>query len=166
MKKLFLFAVLLLFASNIYGADPTQITYIITVGDVTIDSQFTESWKNIDSLIVAPDDSASTMFTITGVVALDPGDLLYIGFGNDSANLTSASSAILNNNLDSMLVKYPRSAKPGKIWMGFSHQYVLETVASLTDTVYINAACIGSTQSEQVELYDVVISAFIGNDPN
>lgn len=168
IKKLILLAVALCVLpwSVTIAAEPVYHHYANATGDVTVDSQFTGSWKCLDSLILIVTDTSSVIISITGQVVMDPGDILYIGFGADSANRTSEASGVLNNNLDSALFKYPRSARSGKIQMPFCAQYIY-TYASqtdLTDTIYFNAACIGSSSSEAVELKDVVVSVQVGGN--
>lgn len=161
LLKIALALCVVLLATNVY-ADRAYRS--VTADTATVDSVYSGGWDCVDSLIIAS-GAADTIIELTfsGVALFDPGDRLYIGFGNDSANrvdsATGATTGYTNSNLDTIEFRYPRPAGYGKCELPFIAKYFLSMAASTTDTIYFNAACWGSSHIEQVELKDVVVSA-------
>lgn len=165
MKKLLLTALVLALAVPMisFADAPVFQTYVSVAPDtVVVDSQWTGNWKPVDSLYVSRTDSGGFLITVTGMVQLDPYDVLYIGLGNDSANRVSAALAATtgqtNTNLDTAVFFGPGyRARPA--WSAFVLQYYFEGNGAVTDTIYVNAACGGRNQPIRIE--DLVVSAAV-----
>ena len=158
IKKLILLAVALcVLPWSMASAAPTFNTVMSNSTDaITIDSQHTGDWENIDSLIFTTSDSARCLVTVSGTVEMDPADVLYIGFGTASDTFDLC--------LDTIIFKYPRAARPGKLTMPFVAQYIFTAGdGATTDTLYVNGACGGNSPSEAVGLTDVVLSVDVGD---
>ena len=151
----------LLFAIS-YAAAPLSRNFSHTTATFTVDAQQTGGWDIVDSLIIVCSDSAATIITVSGTAILDPGDKLYLGMGNDSANMTSAANLTAYSNLIKDSIIYPKNAR-GSIQMPFTFRYVNTTNGANTDTLYFNAACGGSTVWEYVYLRKVYITAMVAD---
>ncbi|MEW6110621.1 MAG: hypothetical protein AB1664_00700 [Thermodesulfobacteriota bacterium] len=165
MKKLLLTVMVLALVLPLtsFAAAPVFQTYVsITPDTIVVDSQWTGNWEPVDSLVIARTDSGGFLITVTGMVQLDPYDVLYIGLGNDSANRVSAATAATtgqtNTNLDTAVFFGP-GYRNRPAWSAFVLQYYYEGNGALTDTVYVNAACAGSGQPVRIE--DLVVSAAV-----
>jgi len=160
LKIALIMCAVLLISGNVFA----DRAYRHSTDTATVDSVYHGGWDCIDSLIIVS-GAADTIIelTITGVASFDPGDRLFVGFGNDSANRVDAATAVTtgyaNANLDTLEFRYPRPGGYGKAQFPFAAKYFLSLAASTTDTVYFNVACWGSSYFEQVELNDVVVSA-------
>ncbi len=165
MKKLGLFIGVLVIGAVIMAAAPSHFGYFNNVGSKTVNGPFGGAWTTVDSLITVVDDSGFVMVTVTGVAKLDPGERLYLGLGNDSANCvdsaTCAGVGVANSNIDTVLFQSPQNTG-NPVMMPFTHTFAIDTVvASTTDTIYLNAAKAGTAVVENVQLTDVVMSAIV-----
>lgn len=164
LKKL-VFLGLLVVAVGLMAAAPSHFGYYNKVRSKTINGPIGGAWTTVDSLITVVDDSGFVLITVTGVARLDPGERLYLGIGNDSANCvdsaTCAGVGVANSNIDTVLFQAPQNTG-NPVMMPFSHIFAIDTVnASTTDTVYLNAAKAGTGVAENVQLTDVVMSAVV-----
>lgn len=165
MKRILLTLAVLLIPLSSFAAAPTFSTFVsITPDTIVVDSQHTGNWEPIDSLVVARTDSGGFLITVTGWANLGPGDVLYLGLGNDSANrvdsATSATTGQTNTNLDTATfsnVGYRNT----RAKTAFVLQYYFEGNGAVTDTVYVNAAVAGTKQPIRIE--DLVVSAAVSD---
>jgi hypothetical protein len=152
-------------AALCFAAAPALSRYASSQNSVTIDAQHTGAWDTVASVIMVHTDTCYGLMLVTGIAVMDPVDKLYLGLGNDSANRTSATNLAPNNNLDTCTIG-PFKGLRGKSRIPFSWQYrwtSTNTTTDITDTVYVNAACGGSSGIEAVELEDVMISIDIAD---
>lgn len=146
--------VLAIVGYNVFGADPNDHTQIVSVGDITVSVEFSDSLKCQDSLIVACSDSGIVLYEATGVVLLDPGDRFYAGFGTAAAGATC--------DLDTFLVVgQPREYRTGKTRLPFIFRYAVTIAAATTDTAYFFVAAGGSGSGEAVEVQDCWFTAIV-----
>ncbi len=172
MKKLLfaLFAAAFLFAGNV-GAqatgDTVGINYIQSIGSVTVDSAWDVAWEIIDSIVVVGVDTTSGVSTValtySGIAIFDPGDLLWIGFANADSECVVDSLAYTNTrNLDSCLIKGLGRWSRGRQYVPFSVSAVTTVGTGVTDTLWITAACGGTSAIEEVSLTNTVVQAKLG----
>ncbi len=158
MKRLIflcVFAVIAIAATVAWGAAPANNGHVESIGDVVIDSEYTDDqWELIDSIITIKTDTCYTVYTITGIAVLDPGDKFYFGY-TDGYSLDSLPA-------DTFIVSWSmRHGVAG--YVPFTFQYVdsLVSETDANDTIYFMGAVGGSSTSEKVTLQDVVIEARI-----
>lgn len=166
MKKLFFLTILvsaILFAGRTQAAD-TTLVYTVDVGTVTLDSAWDIAWEVIDSLIVTSGTVAPTVLNISGIAVLDPGDLFWIGFCNDSISLVDSLAYAASRNLDSALVKGLGRWSRGRLYLPFSISTIDSMTAAQVDTFYFVGACGGSAGIEKVILNNVIITATTGSN--
>lgn len=162
MKKLIVLGVLGLFAIGLMGAAPAINNWAAYKGaSITIDSQWTstEQWELIDSIITVKTDTCYTVYSITGVAVLGPGDRFYFGFddGGGAGGLP----------VDTFIVEQFQQSGIKPVRVPFSFQYIdsLISQTDANDTIYWYGAIGGSGASEKVQLEDVVIQVEV-NDFN
>lgn len=112
---------------------------------MTIDSQHSVNWEYIDSMVIAKTDTCYTVYTVSGVAILDPGDVLYIGIKDGEGDYDAAAD-------DTLIVRAHRWPPGGKSYVPFSFIY-LDSLISQTDasdTIYVTAAVKGSAAWETV----------------
>lgn len=170
MKHILKIGILVCAILLITGSAYADRVYRDAVDTATVDSVYHGGWDCLDSLIIASGTADTIMeITITGVGLFDPGDRLFLGFGNDSANrvdsATGATTGFANANLDTLEFRHPRPGGYGKAKLPFAAKYILSMAASTTDTIYFNVACWGSSYIEQVEVEDVVVSVVTHLEP-
>ena len=164
IKTMIMGLVFLLLTSSLYAAAPTFVTTSNLTGDATVDSQWTGGWNTVDSIYLTIDDTSYTILTISGVAIMNPGDALYIGFGNDSANRVSGADVTANSNLDTALIIMPLQVHgTQKVPFCIRYTYLYESQTDIEDTFYFNAASRGSESWDQVQLEDVVVSGEVGD---
>jgi len=133
---------------------------------ITVDSQITEGFEQLASVIFTMTDTCNVLITVTGVAYLDPGDQLWIGAGNDSANRVSATNLDPNNNYDSIKV----AEWPARMGVSVHLPFVATFFDSLTsqtdktDTAFVNGAVKGSSGIDKVMIENFAVSVQIGDD--
>ena len=145
-----------------YAAAPASRNFSHSTASFTVDAQQTGGWDIVDSIVIVCSDSANTLIWITGTAIMDPGDKLYFGLGNDSADMTSATSLTAYSNLKKDSLIYPKGAR-GTIHIPWSFRYANSTNGANTDTFYFNAACGGSAVMEYVSLRNVYITGAVAD---
>ncbi|HET6455527.1 MAG TPA: hypothetical protein VFI02_14070 [Armatimonadota bacterium] len=126
----------------------------------TVDSQYSAEMQELSDLIIVVPDSAIVVLAVSGVALLDPGDKLYIGLGNDSANQVSASDLSVNSNLDTAQVAFLHPSNRGRQRVSFYYEYVHTVVGSgTTDTFFFNVGSGGQGSREKIYLEDVISRA-------
>ena len=149
---------------TIMAAAPTESNYVTVTASQTIDSVFYgNGWEQVAALIFAATDSAAVCFEITGLATMGPRDRLYVGLGNDSANQVSATDFDPVSNLDTFLIQKENNLSGFEGIVPFHIRYIHAVVASVTDTLFLNAA-VGEKGVGQVAVTDVVFSAQVWND--
>ena len=166
MKKLVIPLILLVCAVSLMAGAPTEVWYTSTQESKTVDVDWKidSVWEIIDSFVVAADDTAAVLITITGTAILDYNDKLYIGLSSAVAGATIASLP----NLDTFILA-PKFERGAQRRVAFS--YGFQGADSLaghgfpsgadTDTFYFVAACGGSTNKEAVVIEDLVMTMFL-----
>lgn len=144
-----LFAGLLGVVGFVKAAAPTNVgVYNAIKTTQTIDTDHTGTWEVVDSMIVQQDDSCYSPYTIIGTAALDPGDVLYIGFKRGKPATGAAT--------DTFTISLPREAQASVSQkFGFTLFDTLNSQTDSYDTVYITAAVKGNTNAEQVIITNV-----------
>jgi hypothetical protein len=146
-------------AAFIYAAAPAHRSFYKAVTARTIDNQATGTtgWDSVDCLIaVASDTGAAAVVEVNGFCWLDPGEKLYVGFGNAAANL---ASGIASSNLAKDSLIYPGNAK-GRVHIPFYMRHVYAWGAASTDTIFVNMATSGSGRN--VEIQNCFLTTTIG----
>lgn len=152
MKRLFWVCVALcvIAAGALFAAVPLNKVPFKNTGDKTVDNQHTGTWDVLDSVVVIRSDSGSAVVTVSGIAVLAPGERLYLGLGNDSANQVSYTNTAPNSNLDTCIVEVPMGARG--VWrIPFSFSFGISGNGALTDTIYWNAACGSSAAPVNIE---------------
>lgn len=157
MKRIGLLAVIgLLFTGIVWAAAPAQNEWANSLGDtLTVDSQFTSVWELLDSIIVIKTDTCYTLYTISGMAQMTPGDKLYIGF-TDGGGAPAASGAT-----DTFLVYCDPGLQTSPAYVPFSVTYLDSLIhqTDANDTIYFQAAVGGSGKPDKVVLMNTVLSA-------
>lgn len=112
---------------------------------MTIDSQHSVVWEYIDSMIIVVTDTCYTIYTVSGMAILDPGDVLYIGIKDGAGDPTAAAD-------DTLIVRAHRWPPGGKSYVPFSFIYLDSSITQddVADTIYVTAAVKGSAAWEAV----------------
>jgi hypothetical protein len=155
VKRLIPLALVGCLALAVWGAAPEYNNWCNRVSDtLTVDSQFTGMWKLIDSIAVIKTDTCYTIYTISGIAELHPGQRLYIGFidggGAPAATSTAADTFIFENNA---------AWQAGIMYVPFVATYLDSLVSQddLNDTIYFMAASAASNQ--HIMLTNVLLRA-------
>ena len=154
MKRVILLVGLALLCTvGLYAAAPDAHNEVHKLADQVIDSQYTASWEYIDSVIVIKTDTCYTLYTISGVAVLGPGDKLYVGLSDGGGDYTKAAA-------DTIIVAGDISQR-GTIRIPFSltYQDSLVSQSDLNDTIYVTAAVGGSAASEKVTIENMFFEA-------
>lgn len=124
---------------------------------VTVDSQWTENWKLIDSTIVIATDTCNIYVVGAGTATLDPGDKLYIGVISNGGDFDAAPT-------DTFLLELPSCETASKS-LSFYITYVdsLRSQTDANDTLYFTAAVKGDSHSEEVAITAFNISVVIAD---
>lgn len=148
------------------AADTTGITYSKSVGAVTLDSAYDVAWELIDSIVIVGRDTASgtatLLLTFSGIARLDPGDQFWIGFDNDSIDVTDSLAYAASRDIDSIQVQGLGRWARGRIDWPFNIRATTTLATGTTDTIFVVGACGGSAGIERVELSNTVYSVEIG----
>ena len=165
--KIYTVLIIAIFAITVtivFGAAPTSKNYYHALGAAkTIDNAYDGSsgYDVVDSIVIAVSDSANCIVTVTGIAQMSPGDKLYLGLGNDSADMVSETSLIPNNNLIIDTITYPKGPQ-GSINLPFVFRYLYYNPPSaVTDTIYFNAGCGGTSNVEEVYLRNLLITVSV-----
>lgn len=143
--------------SALRAADPgsplSQTTEgVDTLAKFQISSQLSsDGFQIIDSLIDVCSDTGVFTLMAQGCAILAQNEVLYLGFGNDSASLVSATGNVYSN-LDTLTIRAPDNMD-GHIYIPFFLYETINTETALTDTFYFNAATGSGTYT--IELKDV-----------
>ena len=161
MKRIVFLLMLGVVAALLIGAAATTNVHYLGVADRTIDSQHTGNWELIGQVICVSSDTAVRIMELSAVALMDPWDVLYVGFGNDSANrvdsATSATTGQTNSNLDTLQFQFPLP-RHGKARIPICARYIDSVAGATTDTVFFNLACGGSSGVNFVHLEDIWLS--------
>ena len=142
MKKILIVMSLVLCAGLAYGADPdNNSTYNQTATISVTADHSVATWTEIDSSIVLETDSCDVYWLAQGTAVLQPGQRLYIGF-RDSPTGT-------RTNIKSFQV--PHGSKgPMTIYWGNFYQDSLLSQTDKTDSIFLDAAVMGTGVNEKV----------------
>lgn len=128
-------------------------SWLSETGAVALTTQHTASeWTIIDSAIVITSDSANTIAEFSGIAVLDPGDVLYLGFTNDSAGYAVP--------LDTLIIEGITFSR-GQTRVPFTVRHVFDTTAAVTDTIFVLGAVGGGGIGEAVALEDALLTAHV-----
>ena len=147
--------------SYLNAADAEPRNYFVSPSDFTVDSAIGGNWEPAATVIAQRSDSATTMLEVSGVAVMDPGERLYVGFGNDSLNrvdeATGGTTGQTHTNLDTFLIEAPATGRGIKMRIPFTFKYALTTKdAGSTDTFYVNMAVGGTAVPEKVAIEDLI----------
>jgi hypothetical protein len=138
-----------------YAALPVSKNYYTNIGSYTANNDATGDWDSTGALIYVASDSAATLFEVTGTAVLYPGQKAYFGLTSDSNDVTR------NHGLFTDTIVYPKKMRGGAFHMPFYFSYARTNLAGVTDTVYLNVACGGSTPMDYVALRNIIMTASI-----
>ncbi len=155
MKHKLVALVLLLSATIVMaGAPANNGVAPALVASQVIDSEATGTWESVATLVVTQTDSCISAYTVQFTAALDPGDVLYVGFhimGGVAAAATTVDT-----------IAWPQEAKLGtSITRSCTLMDTSLTATDDLDSVFITAAIQGSTPSEYVTLTNIQASASV-----
>lgn len=161
MKRILPVILLSVFAASTVMAQsgpPTNNGLINTViASTVVDSQVTSSWEFIDSLILVQTDTCMSVYSVQGTAAMDPGNILYIGFLICGGDPYAAPT-------DTFSLEWPASCRTSKS-IDFSFQ-ILDSLRSQTDdadTLYVTAAVKGTSKYEAVTVTNFRIAGSVIN---
>lgn len=142
-----------------YSAAPTFTGDAMLIADTcTVNIQHTAStWKPVSTtpMIYTMTDTCFAVATVSGYAVLDPGDKLYIGIRNAAGGNDSVVVDTFQFNAD--------ENQHGQVLLPFTIMYIdsMDSQTDDTDTLFVNAACGGSSVSEYVQLKNVYGSVVI-----
>jgi len=146
VKKLVFLMLIGLISVTVMGAAPAYNEWASYLGDtLTVDSQHTASvWEVLDTIIIIKTDTCYTVYTMSGIAALNPGGALYLGF-DDGGGISGAP-------VDTFIVQNTSPSYTGQVRIPFSVRYVdsLISQTDANDTIYFYAAKKGSGTAEKV----------------
>lgn len=158
MKRFLLVAVLacVVVGGALYADAPDFTGVAAKIADtVTVTQQWTGKWQPLGGpYIYTETDTCYAVTTVSGIATMDPGDKLYIG-----ARIIKTNDSVV---VDTFIFSTPPGIT-GSWRQPFVFQY-LDTLDSQTDDIdslFINAACGGSTGAERIFLENVYINTAI-----
>ena len=148
MKRVILLVGLALLCAifSLYAAAPDANTELHKIADVEVDSQFTANWEYVDSIIGVKTDTCYTLYTVSGVAILNPGEKLYVGLLDGGGDDDAAAG-------DTLIIACDMTQRGTvRVPFSFSYQDSLISQSSTSDTIYLTVAVGGSAATEKVTI--------------
>ncbi len=153
MKKLAFLAVIGLMGIALIGAAPTNNSQTQTTATATVDSQWTSTWFELDSMIVIKDDSCDTYYHATATVLIKPGQRLYYGIQDGAAGV-----------LDTFILRLRADADSAEtVEIGVDYVDSLRSQTDANDSIQFVAAVSGSSNAERVLVTSIRLTGTVIN---
>ena len=151
MKRIILLLGVCAIAIGVMAAAPANNSQTKTTATSNIDSQWTATWFEIDSMVVVKTDTCDTYYHVTATVLIKPGQRLYYGIQDGVAAV-----------LDTFILRLRADADSAEtVEIGVDYVDSLRQQADLNDTIRFVCAVGGSSNAERVLVTGVRITGTV-----
>ena len=153
MKRLGILVGLLVIPLLLWGAAPANNSQTQTTATALVDSQWTSTWFELDSMIVIKTDTCDTYYHATATVTIKPGQRLYYGLKDGTAGV-----------LDTFILRLRADADSTEtVEIGVDYVDSLRSQTDANDSIQFVAAVGGSSKSERVTVTGIRLTGTVIN---